>query len=214
MKLSVNSPAAVAKFFLIFYVVGIVGMVVPFTQKLFVALIPYSLLLSTGYLFYFHQNRRSITDWVLFALIALLAFLIEVFGTCSGLLFGAYRYGNGLGVKLFETPLLIGANWVFLVYCSAEVVSKARMGNVMQIVAASALMVMYDLLLEVVAPKMDMWHFVDDVVPYQNFVAWFVVALCFHTLLKLFRVQVRNPLATTLFVSQFLFFLVLALLLK
>ena len=44
----------------------------------------------------------------------------EIVGVKFGIIFGDYKYGYALGYKIFEVPILIGANWAILtVSCSA-----------------------------------------------------------------------------------------------
>ena len=44
----------------------------------------------------------------------------EILGVKFGVIFGDYEYGSALGLKIFDVPLLIGANWAILtVSCSA-----------------------------------------------------------------------------------------------
>jgi len=63
-----------------------------------------------------------------------------------------------------------------------------------------------------VAPKLDLWAFEAETVPLQNYLAWFGLAVLFHTLFRLFKVQTRNPLSVRLLLMQALFFAILALL--
>jgi putative membrane protein len=37
-------------------------------------------------------------------------------GVHTGILFGNYKYGNALGLKLNDVPILIGINWFIVVY--------------------------------------------------------------------------------------------------
>ena len=40
-----------------------------------------------------------------------LGFAVEVIGVATGLLFGDYSYGTGLGPKVLDVPLLMGVLW-------------------------------------------------------------------------------------------------------
>jgi putative membrane protein len=46
---------------------------------------------------------------------------LEVVGVKTGLIFGEYKYGSTLGIKLFEVPLIIGFNWVFVILGSISI---------------------------------------------------------------------------------------------
>jgi putative membrane protein len=72
-------------------------------------------------------------------------------------------------------------------------------------------MVGYDLIMEQVAPKMDMWSWQNDMVPLQNYLMWALLAVIFHTLRYRMKVRDRNVMALPLFVVQTLFFLLILL---
>jgi len=144
----------------------------------------------------------------------LVSYLVEVAGVNSQLIFGKYMYGQGLGLKVFETPLMIGILWAMLIYCSASITERFRLPAVLQVVLASVLVVMYDAVLEQVAPFLDMWYWNGNTVPLQNYVVWFILALIFHTLVKFKKVQTANPLASAIFICQFLFFAAILIFIK
>jgi len=203
-----------AKLFIpIFYAVGIIGMLVPALFPLFIKLVPFALILSFLALTVFHQDRKQKSVFVFFA-IYLLGFAIEVIGVKTGSVFGEYSYGNSLGIKLLNTPIIIGLNWLLLVYITSSIFEKFKMPNLSKIVLASALMVGYDFILEQVAPRLDMWQFTDDNVPFQNYLVWFLFSIVLHSLIKLFRINTQNRLSSIVLIAQFVFFLVLAIFLK
>jgi putative membrane protein len=73
------------------------------------------------------------------------------------------------------------------------------------------MMVVYDLVLEQVAPDLDMWQWAGDVVPFRNYLSWFLVALVFQICGKLIRIRFTNRMAAVLLIIQFLFFLILVI---
>jgi bisanhydrobacterioruberin hydratase len=68
---------------------------------------------------------------------------------------------------------------------------------------------LYDLILEQIAPLMDMWSWESSVVPFNNYAAWWVIGLLFACGIRLSGTETKNPLAMILFISQFMFFVVL-----
>ncbi len=194
-------------FFIIFYAVGVAGIAVPYTNPLFIQLIPATLILNLLILTLFHRGRYDSNIVIVSFLIYLIGYAIEVFGVSTGLIFGEYEYGNGLGFKVFDTPLIIGVNWLILVYMTSSVTRKYNIRGFPGIIAASLIMLLYDLVLEQVAPKMDMWYWSNNQVPLQNYVVWFILALGFHSLFKVFNIQTKNSLAEIILVCQFCFFL-------
>ncbi len=205
----INRKKAVGVFFIVFYLVGIVGTLVPQTFPMFLKLIPFALLLSFVALFIFHEGGITQKIVASFLTIYLLSFIIEAIGVDTGLIFGHYAYGSSLGVKLFQTPLIIGINWFFLVYTTATVVDRFLIPSGLKVLVASTLMLVYDIVLEQLAPVLDMWHWKNSVVPLQNYVAWFALALVFQTFLKIMNVKIQNKLALLILICQFLYFLVL-----
>ncbi len=200
-------------FILIFYAVGIIGMLVPALLALFIRLVPFALILSFLALTVFHQDRKQKSVFVFIA-IYLLGFAIEVIGVNTGSVFGEYVYGDSLGTKLLNTPIIIGLNWLLLVYITSSVFEQLKVPNIAKIVLASFLMVGYDIILEQVAPRLDMWQFTDDNIPFQNYLVWFLFSIVLHSLIKLFRINTQNRLSSIVLIAQFVFFFVLAIFLK
>ncbi|MFW5831681.1 MAG: carotenoid biosynthesis protein [Prolixibacteraceae bacterium] len=196
-------------FLILFYFVGIAGFILPATRALFSILTPFALLLSAGFLAAFHRPRFTLHLLIVFVLIFLLSFFAEMIGVKTGLLFGHYNYGSGLGPKIWETPIIIGLNWLMLVYCTRIIAGYVFNPAALKILFASLLMVAYDVILEKAAPLLNMWSWEGSVVPLQNYIAWFVLALLFHILLNRAGVRISNKLALPVFVIQALFFVIL-----
>lgn len=194
---------------IVFYLVGVVGMLLPQTFPFFLNLIPLALGLSFVTLACFHEGKVTRNTYLAFSIIYLFSFLIEAIGVTTGLIFGHYTYDQSLGLKVFRTPIIIGVNWLFLVYTTASMVDHFNISKWAKIILASSGMVGYDLLMEQIAPTLNMWHWKDDIVPIQNYLAWFVFAVLFHFLLKTMKIKTSNALSLMLFVCQFLFFLML-----
>lgn len=82
-------------------------------------------------------------------------------------IFGTYNYGNALGIKILETPILIGFNWLFLTYCFSFW-DHLGLKSIFVIILAPLLMVLYDLALEHVAPALNMWSWEQNTIPITN----------------------------------------------
>jgi len=202
--------ADVKKFIIVFYIVGILGFLVPYTRPLFVLITPIALIVNTYLLLLYHHSYTKKTI-LLFGAIMLLGYLVEVVGVNTGFIFGSYKYGNALGVKIFNTPLLIGLNWLFLTYTSYSIVNKLPVKEWVKQPMAPLLMLIYDVFLEHVAPDTDMWYWTQSEVPIRNFIAWYIIGLIFTTLFKIGKVDTTNDLAPILFVTQLLFFITLSI---
>lgn len=200
----------VRAFFIVFYIVGLAGIIIPVSQQLFLRLTPLALVLSIAAILIFHEKGINLRIILPLIIVYLIAFFTEVAGVNTGMVFGHYWYGDGLGPKIFNTPLFIGFNWVMLVYSSSSVVNIFRQPAFVKIGIASLLMVLYDVLLEQVAPAMDMWYWNNNRIPLQNYLSWFIVALVVHYVFVLCRINTKNKIAPSIFFIQFAFFLTLA----
>ena len=198
-------------FLVIFYAVGIAGFSIPSTFVLFQKLVPLNLIVSTVILFLFHPkwDKKQV---VIFAVLALSGFLVEMAGTGTGLIFGSYTYGSALGIKILSTPLLIGINWLVLVYCVHSLFPTGRQKWFYPFIGA-AMLVVYDFVMEPVAIATDMWSWAGVTVPLKNYIAWYLVALILFSVLRFSGIQYRNAVAGWLSLIQFPFFLVLGLIL-
>ena len=200
--------------FIVFYSVGVAGVWIPATQGVFIAMIPVVLLMSFIAILLFHRSLNSRNTRLVFFTIILVSYLVEVAGVNSQMIFGNYIYGNGLGLKILGTPLVIGINWAMLVYCSASIMERLKLHVIVQIFFASVIMILYDVVLESVAPFLDMWYWNGNIVPLQHYFAWFFLALVFHGMVKWKKVKTENPLAPAIFICQFLFFVAILLFVK
>jgi bisanhydrobacterioruberin hydratase len=199
-------------FFVLFYLIGAAGILIPATRNWFTILTPMALLMSSLALAIYHQSKSSNTMGLTFLFILLAGYFVEVIGVNTGIIFGEYKYGKTLGIKIFETPLLIGLNWLLLVYTSASLIQRTKLPRYAGAILASLLMVTYDLVLEPVAPKINMWEWANPVAPLQNYIAWGLIALVFHWLIARLKIPIRNPLDAVIFFCQIGFFLILFLL--
>ena len=97
---------------LLFHFFGLLGMSFAAYKNLFLTLTPLNLLLTL--LVFFKLNKDFSTKFIMLSLlIFLIGFSVEAIGVATGVLFGNYTYGGVFGYKLFETPILIGVNWLF-----------------------------------------------------------------------------------------------------
>lgn len=198
----------------VFYLVGFGGMMIPAAFPFFTRLIPFALLLSFLTFCLFTRVESPVKSLVLFLIIVLAGYFVEVAGVRTGVIFGSYQYGNNLGPKVMDTPLIIGLNWYLLASLAMSVSGRLMLKPALEVAAASFLMVGYDLVMEQVAPKTGMWTWSGDAVPFRNFAAWFLISVLFTVLIRIFRTDTRNRMAPLLFFSQLLFFCGLALFLS
>jgi len=215
IKELITGKAGLTKILLvIFYTVGILGMAFGATREFFIKLTPLALLLSLLVVVLSHRPDDLVREIILFMAIFTAGFLIEAAGVNTGRVFGSYSYGKGLGIKLLETPLLIGINWVFLVWCTAVISERFKIHAIFRIIISSVIMVLYDVLMEQVAPLMDMWKFDGGTPPLRNYTSWFLLAVIFHSLVRLAGIKPVNRIAPFVLYVQAGFFVILLIILK
>ena len=199
----------------VIYAVGVAGFTIPLTHGIFMLLTPLVLLLSLALLLWCDHDRNKggqLNRIVFYCFVFTAGFLIEMWGVNTGTLFGSYLYGSGLGPKIAGTPPLIGLNWVLMIYLTSSIFTPLQRNLLNGILWPSLVMVGYDLIMEQVAPKMNMWSWHNDVIPLQNYLMWGLLAVMFHTVRYIMKVRDRNRMALPLFVVQTLFFLLILLL--
>ena len=160
-------------FLILVYISGSIGFVV--NPTFFSPFTPYTLLL-TCLVFLIHSPVADKKFILAFFAIAFLGFIIEVIGVKTGLIFGRYSYGNGLGYKLLNVPLVISINWAMLICAGIIVVSRIFANKITVLIVAALLVTLIDLVIEQVAPKLDFWQFEDGLPSFHNYLGWIGVA--------------------------------------
>jgi len=191
------------------YLVGMLGFIVPHTRAVFISLTPLNLLFSLVVLLYALRDDLKFVHWVVFLLVYLLGFIIELIGTNTGWPFGEYEYGSVLGVKLYETPLLIGVNWLVLILSTHLALSKTISNKVLIPFIGATAMLVFDLFLEPIAIVTGMWTWAALEIPFANYVSWWIIAFVLHFLMLLLRFESGAKVGMAVFVAQLVFFIVL-----
>lgn len=191
---------------IILHAVGVLGFSIESWKPLFETLTPLNLLITNILLGLFHRPwTRRFAIWAFLCFAA--GFLVEAAGVQTGLIFGTYEYSHVFGPHLLDTPLLIGLNWLMLVYVSGVLFEKVSGKPFVVAALGASLMTAMDLIMEPVAIKLNFWNWFGQEPPLQNFVAWwmiaFVLILGFALLSKR---KTKNPLAGWVLAAQVLFF--------
>ncbi len=194
---------------IIFYTIGIIG--IGFSgYDSFILLTPFNLFVSIAVVFWYHSewNFKTIAFLIFCYLVG---FGIEVAGVNTGKIFGVYEYGRVLGWKLWKTPLMIGVNWVMLVYCAGMTVNWYFLNGHFLVKAAIAatIMVVLDLIIEPVAIHYDFWTWEAANIPIQNYISWWLISFFLLSLFHFLHPESRNKVAHTLLALQFTLFALL-----
>ena len=190
----------------VFHFVGILLLGGPWSSD-FVMLTPLNLLLlSVVYLITSDKVKRPL----LYALPALMGFLVEMLGTNTGFPFGEYSYSSILGPGLLGTPFLIGLLWWVLLRSFNDVFSRISSNKTIISLATGLGMLLLDIFIEPVAIGLGFWEWQAAEVPLENYMAWFVLSFVFTRLTM--DGQVKNPMSKWVLIVLGGFFVVMGIL--
>lgn len=206
------SGVTLRRILMLFYAVGLIGLIFPDSRPFFQAITPIFLLATVVLLYLFEKNPTPglyIASFLVFAI----GFFVEVMGVKTGHVFGVYEYGTTLGPKLFETPVIIGILWLIQIYCVYTIFERFSFPLWLKALVGAMVLVVFDLVLEPAAVKTGMWNWSNGEVPFQNYLAWFITSVVMLDLFHLFRLKTKNHMALPLMAIQLVFFLFLGILL-
>ena len=211
---------------ILFHVSGAIGILCTPYSDWFVRHTAFNLYLMAILLIWTQPGKN-----IFFFLFLLLAFITgmgtEMIGVHTGKLFGNYAYGDVLGPKFNQVPVLIGVNWFVIVYCSGMILQTLhdwlehkyfsdtkRLSTSFQfisfIIDAALLATFFDWVMEPVAVKIGFWQWLDNgQIPAYNYTCWFLISAALTITFRWFPFIKRNQFAVHLFIIQLLFFLLL-----
>ncbi len=187
---------------ILFHTIGFLGIAV-FKNNFIIQSTAFNLLLMFALLIW-TQNEKNNFFW-LFLLVTIAAgIVVEVIGVNTKLLFGDYNYGNVLGIKVKNVPLIIGVNWFIIIYCCGITINtlliKAidkvavetatppmRLKAISVIVDGATLAVFFDWLIEPVAVQLAYWKWNGEI-PFYNYLCWFIVSIILLTVFHFLKV--------------------------
>ena len=211
---------------LLFHVSGAIGILCTPYKDWFIQNTPLNLLIMAALLI-ITQPQKNLTFFLFFAIAFATGFAVEWIGVNTGYLFGNYQYGNVLGSKYGNVPLLIGINWFIIIYCTGIISQKLQNWSNKQLEAMQAavkpsvqlisfitdgalLATFFDFVMEPVAVKLGFWQWAGSGdIPFYNYACWLVISLLLLIVFKLLPFEKNNRLAVHLFIIQLLFFLLL-----
>ncbi len=139
----------------------------------------------------FQNSKSKFINWSI--LVVTLSFLVEFVGVKSGLIFGAYDYGEILQPQISNVPIAIGFAWLLMLLSSVAIWQKLneklKIKNIFLIsIFVSVLMVIFDFFMEPAAIKLNYWTWEAVSVPFQNYLAWFLISYFFLILGFYFKI--------------------------
>jgi putative membrane protein len=193
----------------IFHVVGLVGFLIPALQPYFMKMVPFHLLLMFAIIIYTYVG--DVKRLLLFVSgVFLCGWLVEVLGVHTGKIFGSYYYGDTLGYKIAAVPLLMGVNWVILIFSIGQMVKGFKIRNsILASLIGAFMLITFDFFMEPVAMKFDYWQWDWHVIPLQNYIAWFIVSVILLKFYYALGLKQQKYIGAAMFASQLVFFVVL-----
>lgn len=193
----------------IFHVVGLVGFLIPALQPYFMKMVPFHLLLMFAIIIYTYVG--DVKRLLLFVSgVFLCGWLVEVLGVHTGKIFGIYYYGDTLGYKIAAVPLLMGINWVILIFSIGQMVKSFKIRNsILASLTGALMLIIFDFFMEPVAMKFDYWQWDLHVIPLQNYIAWFIVSIILLKFYYALGLKQQKYIGAAMFASQLVFFVVL-----
>jgi bisanhydrobacterioruberin hydratase len=191
------------------YSVGVVGHIIPSFKPLMILLTPFTLLLTGSVTLYFsfQKGNTKLIVWGLIVYIVTLS--LEVIGVKTGYIFGSYYYGDVLGLKLFDVPMIIGFNWVVIILGAIGIASRIHKSAFQIALLTGTFAVLFDLMLEPVAIKLGYWTWDNGFIPLQNYYSWFAIAFFASLFSSKLKLELEDSLFIYYFLIQFTFFILL-----
>jgi bisanhydrobacterioruberin hydratase len=207
---------------IIFHMVGLIGILF-FKSDLIIASTPINLLLMFGLIVY-TQNTRNTSFYLFILFCFVIGICIEIIGTHTGILFGNYAYGNTLGAKVLNVPIVIGINWFVVMFCCGiamhlmmytlvkkidadEVIKKPILKTISVIVDGATLALIFDWLMEPVAIHLGYWSWGGTgEIPIFNYACWFIFSMLFLLVFHFCTFDKQNKFALHLLLIQIMFF--------
>lgn len=162
--------------FIIFYLVGIIWHIIPLTRKIMFNITPYVLLISSIIIYIYFETKQKDKFFIWVMATYFFTFAAEVIGANFGLLFGKYSYLNNLGFKLFNVPIVIGFNWIFVTLGAILIALKFKKNIFITSLVAALITVLFDIVLEPAAIKLQYWSWKNNSIPIYNYITWFVLS--------------------------------------
>lgn len=197
----------------VIYAIGIIGFVIPQTSALTQKLVSITIFLTLIILLCYHKKWTR--EFIFSALlVAFSGFLINVLGVRTGYLFGYFQYGPVLGFSFLDTPLMMTAWWLTLIYITRQIAEMIAKDLFLVSILAAALMVLLDYFLEPFATRHSLWKWNSGSASMHNYTGWFISGLLIHYLFQKAVKYPPNKLALPVYLIQLGFFMVLYFLRK
>lgn len=199
------------QFFLSLYAVGIIGHLLEITRPIMIIITPYFLVINAVLLLFliYPMEDKKLFFYLIF--VYLNTFILEVLGVATQKIFGPYHYGQTLGLKFLEVPLIIGLNWTLIILGGLRIAQQYFKNSIMRSLFVGLFAVGIDFFIEPVAIFLDYWTWTSSSIPLQNYIVWFLTAFFNALLFFVLKIKLKSTLPAKLSLIQFAFFFCLNL---
>jgi putative membrane protein len=197
---------------LILFPMGFIFHQVAFTRPYVLGMTDIFLLATNSLVFYFLWKEAGSVKLLAWSILSFIStFLLEFIGVKTGLVFGNYHYGSTMFLQLGKVPVVIAFNWIILILATFSLSLKITGNRWHAPIAGSLMIVVFDYIMEPVAMHLDYWQWDGNIIPFQNYAAWFLISLVFSYGLAFFRIHPDSWLLRWYFIIQLGFFLLFRL---
>ena len=208
MKLFFKKDYLLISLLILFYLIGALGSTLTSYSEWFLSLTPFNLLLTFSIVILGKETRKK--NFIIFLLsVFIIGISVELIGVHTGLLFGNYRYGENLGGKVFNVPLVIGLNWGIVAVAASSLLARTILNTIVKIVVGGALMTIIDMLIEPISAHTDFWYWKDNIIPSYNFVCWFLTGIVIQSIFYGLKLEEKNKVFEVLLLVMVVFFIIL-----
>lgn len=214
---TLNSTSLYILIALLFHISGAVGLHSS-AREWFISMTPVTLTLMGIFLVLTDRGKQA-NLLKTFLVSYAVGYSAEYLGVNKGLLFGDYSYGNALGIKVLNVPIMIGLLWFMTILSVGNLVKYLMthikfpvfikgLGLLFKVNIAASLTVLFDFFLEPAAVKLGYWNWEESGIPLYNYVCWYLVSAVIYSFF--FRWQADstpNKLAIALVFIQLFFFI-------
>lgn len=196
----------------VFYLIGIVLHMVPFTQNLMKTMTPFVLFILGTLTLLMSRKLHLVHFRVWLISCFFITLILEMIGVATGKIFGDYYYGNVLGFQLLGVPVVIGLNWVLVILGLLNIIRNYIKNFFWGSLITALACVIFDYLMEPVAVWLGYWVWEKDIIPIQNYFSWFIIAFIFSIFYyktNIREIEKSNHVPFFYVVLQLVFFLAL-----
>lgn len=194
----------------IYFFAGVLWHFLDFSRAIVLSLTPYTLFLTSILVIYFGNKKIETTliSWLVGTFI--FTTLIEILAVKTGSIFGNYSYSSILGLKYYGVPLVIGINWTIVIYGLYTISDKIIPHSIyLKSLLAGVMAVLFDLILEPMAVRLNYWNWQGASIPIQNYLSWFLISAGVSFIGAKVKIKTDNKLIIHYLFAQYLFFFLL-----